>query len=93
MSHMAVFHYLGGAQVIKRSLDSVVSPPTVRTLFHPSHEALALPVRDTLNACSPQKGFIMNQQKKKKKRSSALQPPAEELTDCQHCEQSIKDII
>lgn len=74
MSHIAVFHYLRAAQLIKFLLDSVVSPPTVRTLFHPSQKTLSVPVLNTLRACSRHGDFIMNQQKKKKK--------AEELTGC-----------
>lgn len=65
MSHIAVFHYLRAAQLIKFLLDSVVSPPTVRTLFHPSQKTLSVPVLNTLRACSRHGDFIMNQQKKK----------------------------
>lgn len=66
MSHMAVFHYLRGAQVIKCLLDSVVSPPTVRMLFHPSHETLSLPVLNTLK-CMFTSHRLYNESAKKEK--------------------------
>lgn len=69
MSHMAVFHYLQGKQVIKYLLDSVVSPPTVRTLFH----TLSLPVLNTSNACSPHTEFYNRPARKKKEEEEKTQ--------------------